>query len=488
MQERIVDPQPVDGDAALRRRLELGSDFADIFAVKDHDFALGDPEHAQPLPPPVPAEWDGDGSLCFADGTTRTEVLFSQPGDVERLRCALDGRARSREQLGARGRRARSKVRAAPDGRPRVRRRARARARLARRVAPARAAPPRELGHARPGVRPLGQRPGRAAHARDGDMGMLPAAGMPWFMTVFGRDTLITCLQTLLFGPELARGALRALAELQAHEDDPAHDAEPGKIVHEVRTGKAAATGSRATTAPSTRRRSSSSCSRRSGAGRTTRRSRSSCASPRCARSRGSTTMATATATGSSSTSGAPTAGSRTSRGRTRGTRSASTTARSPRRRSRRARCRATSTTRSAAWPRSPATSGATARSPIGSTPRPTRSGERFDEAFWVEERGGFYALALDGEKRPVDSLTLEHRPSAVERDRPGGAGRRDRRPAYGRRLWSGWGVRTMSTDDAGFNPLSYHNGTVWPHDNSLIAWGLARQGRWPEATRSCGA
>ena len=39
-----------------------------------------------------------------------------------------------------------------------------------------------------------------------------------------------------------------------------------------------------------------------------------------------------------------------------------------------------------------------------------------------------------------------------------------------GEELWSGWGVRTMSTDDAGYNPLSYHNGTVWPHDNSLIA------------------
>jgi glycogen debranching enzyme len=50
--------------------------------------------------------------------------------------------------------------------------------------------------------------------------------------------------------------------------------------------------------------------------------------------------------------------------------------------------------------------------------------------------------------------------------------------------LWSGWGVRTMSTVDAAYNPLSYHNGTVWPHDNSLIAWGLARYGRWPEAQR----
>ena len=68
----------------------------------------------------------------------------------------------------------------------------------------------------------------------------LPAAGMPWFMTVFGRDTLITSYQTLLFGPELARGALEVLAELQATEDDPSIDAEPGKIVHEVRHGKAA--------------------------------------------------------------------------------------------------------------------------------------------------------------------------------------------------------------------------------------------------------
>jgi hypothetical protein len=73
-------------------------------------------------------------------------------------------------------------------------------------------------------------------------IGKLPAAGVPWFMTVFGRDTIITCLQTLLFGPELARTALEVLAELQAKEDDADIDAEPGKIVHEVRHGKAART------------------------------------------------------------------------------------------------------------------------------------------------------------------------------------------------------------------------------------------------------
>ena len=66
------------------------------------------------------------------------------------------------------------------------------------------------------------------------------AAGMPWFMTVFGRDTAITSLQTLLLGPEIAVGALEALTELQAHVEDPEIDAEPGKIVHEVREGRCA--------------------------------------------------------------------------------------------------------------------------------------------------------------------------------------------------------------------------------------------------------
>src|SRR4029079_7823395 len=109
---------------------------------------------------------------------------------------------------------------------------------------------------------------------------------------------------------------------------------------------------------------------------------------------------------------------------------------------------------------------------------------KRFDEAFWCEERGGFYALALDGEKRRVDSLTSnighllwsgivpEERIAAIA-DRLMGA-----------ELWSGWGVRTMGSGDLGYHPLTYHDGTVWPHDNSLIAWGLARAGHWAEAQR----
>jgi glycogen debranching enzyme len=108
----------------------------------------------------------------------------------------------------------------------------------------------------------------------------------------------------------------------------------------------------------------------------------------------------------------------------------------------------------------------------------------RFDETYWIDARGGYYALALDADKRHVDSLTSnighllwsgivpDERVDAVV----------DR--LMGEELWSGWGVRTMSTADAGYSPIAYHNGTVWPHDNSLIAAGLARYRRHRELRR----
>jgi glycogen debranching enzyme len=107
----------------------------------------------------------------------------------------------------------------------------------------------------------------------------------------------------------------------------------------------------------------------------------------------------------------------------------------------------------------------------------------RFDEAFWVEDRG-FYALGLDRERRQIDSLTSnlghllwsgivpEHRREATADALVGDA------------LWSGWGIRTMAAGEGAYNPLVYHNGTVWPHDNSLVAWGLARSGRRHDAAR----
>ena len=108
----------------------------------------------------------------------------------------------------------------------------------------------------------------------------------------------------------------------------------------------------------------------------------------------------------------------------------------------------------------------------------------RFDEAFWLEERGGYYALALDAEKQPVDSMCSNIGHLLWSGIVP--AARVDQivDALMSDGLWSGWGVRTMSTNDRAYSPLSYHNGTVWPHDNSLIALGLARHARWPEAHR----
>lgn len=108
---------------------------------------------------------------------------------------------------------------------------------------------------------------------------------------------------------------------------------------------------------------------------------------------------------------------------------------------------------------------------------------EQFHQAFWMEAEA-CYALALDGEKRQVDSVTsnagqclwggiieAKYAAPVVER-------------MMADDMFSGWGIRTMSSKMSGYNPISYHNGTVWPHDNSLIAAGMAAYGFRTEATR----
>jgi glycogen debranching enzyme len=100
----------------------------------------------------------------------------------------------------------------------------------------------------------------------------------------------------------------------------------------------------------------------------------------------------------------------------------------------------------------------------------------RFHEAFWMEEEG-FFAGALDGDKQQVKTIVSNPGHGlycGIVDDR--------RAEAVARRLFepdmfSGWGIRTMSKTAAGYNPMSYHNGTVWPHDNALIAAGLKRYG-----------
>lgn len=108
---------------------------------------------------------------------------------------------------------------------------------------------------------------------------------------------------------------------------------------------------------------------------------------------------------------------------------------------------------------------------------------QRFNRDFYVPERK-FFALALDGKKQKVDSLAsnIGHLlwSGIVDDDKADGVAKHLMSPE----LFSGWGVRTMATSEAGYNPIEYHNGTVWPHDNSIIAAGLARYGYRADAAR----
>jgi glycogen debranching enzyme len=101
---------------------------------------------------------------------------------------------------------------------------------------------------------------------------------------------------------------------------------------------------------------------------------------------------------------------------------------------------------------------------------------ERFDRAFWCEEMRS-YALALDGAKTPC-----RVRASNAGHALWTGVAREDRAAVLARTLFeedsfSGWGIRTLASGQARYNPMSYHDGSVWPHDNALIAAGLARYG-----------
>ena len=101
---------------------------------------------------------------------------------------------------------------------------------------------------------------------------------------------------------------------------------------------------------------------------------------------------------------------------------------------------------------------------------------ERFEDHFWCEDLGT-YALALDGEKRPcrVRTSNAGHALWAGIAD-PARA-RRVGETLLDRSSFSGWGVRTLAEGEARYNPMSYHNGSVWPHDNAIVAMGLARYG-----------
>jgi glycogen debranching enzyme len=489
MQDFVVLVNHAGHRVELELALEVAADFADIFAVKAFDSALGDPARAK-LPPPVPAIFDlTENELVFVsrdDFPGQTQVRLSERGEVEdgivRYRLALDPRERWKLQIDVFGAEDGARVAPAAAVQHFGEELARVRESLAAwelRVPQLRCSW-EDLGHSfEKSVADLA-----ALRMRTGSGGQLPAAGMPWFMAVFGRDTLITCLQTLLLGPELAQSALGTLAELQATEDDPTIDAEPGKIVHEVRNGKGAiawfpryygtldATPLYLILLSEVWRWTDDAGLVRDLRGPALRalewidryadldgdgfieylrRSEKGLANQSWKDSGVSQKFA------DGSLAQAPISPAEV-QGYVYD-----------------AKRRAAELAREVWRDRELAD-------------RLERDAEelrrRFDEAFWVEDRGGYYALALDADKRQVDSLC-----SNIGHLLWSGIVPPERADAIvdqlmGDSLWSGWGVRTMSAADAGYSPLEYHNGTVWPHDNSLIAWGLARYGRYAEAQR----
>ena len=479
-------PEKVSFELAL----EFESDFADIFAVKNYDFALGDPLRAIPLPPAAEARYEEDENQFVLEddsGLACTQVILSERGHVEpgKIRYWIELEPRQTWELGFDI----VPVLGGDPVRPHMARQrfGEERERIEASLAAWNLRVPRlraswdDLDRVFP--RSVADLASLRLSGGNG-LGNLPAAGMPWFMTVFGRDTLITCLQTLLFGPELARSALEVLAELQATEDDRSIDAEPGKIVHEVRRGKAAKNW----------------FERYYGTIDATPlylillsevwRWTDDDALVRHFKEPALAALAWIEEYGDRDGDGFVEYGKRSETG-------------------------LDNQSWKDSWDSQLFSNGSIAEPPIAPVEvqgyvydakkrmaelarevwrereladRLEREADelraRFDEAFWSDARGGFYVLALDRDKKQVDSLcsNIGHLlwsgivpPKRVDAvvDR-----------LMGPDLWSGWGVRTMSAADAGFNPLSYHNGTVWPHDNSLIAWGLARYSRWPEAHR----
>jgi glycogen debranching enzyme len=107
----------------------------------------------------------------------------------------------------------------------------------------------------------------------------------------------------------------------------------------------------------------------------------------------------------------------------------------------------------------------------------------RFEDHFWREEIGT-YALALDGTNQPCRVCSSNAAQCLFTGIAEPARARRVAQTIFHPEFYSGWGVRTLASDELTYNPLSYHNGSVWPHDNALIAWGLARYGETKAAAR----
>jgi glycogen debranching enzyme len=308
----------------------------------------------------------------------------------------------------------------------------------------------------------------------------LPAAGLPWFMALFGRDSLITSFQALPYLPELAATTLRVLAARQAKVRDDFHEQEPGKILHELRFGELTARGER----PHSPYFGSADATplflvlldeyhRWSGDDHLVR---------------------ALEANARAALDWIEDSGDLDGDGYVEYERRNPTTG-------------LVNQCWKDSWNAIQFADGTLAQGPIATCEiqgyvydaqlrsarlardvwedealaerleqRAADLRARFRRDFWIPERG-CHALALDGNKRQVDSLTSNIGHLLWSGILDDGEAAAAAELLLDKQLYSGWGVRTLGAQEAGYNPLGYHTGTIWPHDNSLIAAGLARYG-----------
>jgi glycogen debranching enzyme len=306
----------------------------------------------------------------------------------------------------------------------------------------------------------------------------LPAAGIPWYVAPFGRDSLLSACETLMLNPDVARGTLLVLAGLQARDDEAWRDAEPGKILHELRTGELARTGH----IPHTPYYGTVD------------------ATPLFLMVAGGyyrwtldlDTMRELRPALDAALHWIDEWGDRDGDGFVEYER------------------RAPAGLVNHGWKDSHDSivhaDGSLAQGPIalaevqgyvyeaklriadvyaalgdeaGAERLRYEAGElrgAFNEAFWDADEG-FFALALDGRKAQVRSVTSNPAHclycGIVDADKAAMVAER----LMAADMFSGWGIRTLSASSPAYNPMSYHNGSIWPHDNAIAAAGLKRYG-----------